>query len=120
MSEKEALQRAADEARKVARTAREFAGVLDEYAKYLIQPAWRARAEELRLSALNKMGLINNGLATLTACNEWVEESVASAAPQPQSQPAPPARETGGGEQVRTGRNIRIKMKDSKRQTGRN
>jgi hypothetical protein len=75
VSEKEALQKAADEARKVARAAREFAGVLDDYAKYLTQPTWRVRANESRLSALNRLAAINNGMAALAACNDWIEES---------------------------------------------
>jgi hypothetical protein len=79
MSEKDALQRAADEARKVARMAREFGGVLDDYAKYLTQRNWQVRTEELRLSALNKLGSINNGLAT---CNKWIVESAKFAAAQ--------------------------------------
>lgn len=72
MSEKDALQRAADEARKVARAAREFGGFLDDYAKYLTQRNWRERADELHRSALNKLSAINDGLAT---CNKWVVES---------------------------------------------
>ena len=72
MSEKEALQNAADEARKVARAAREFSRCLDDYAKYLTQPARREQAIELRLSALNKLSAINAGLIT---CSKWVAES---------------------------------------------
>lgn len=72
MSEKDALQKAADEARKVARAAREFGGFLDDYAKYLTQRNWRGRADELHVSALNKLSAINDGLAT---CNKWVIES---------------------------------------------
>ncbi len=72
MSEKDALQKAADEARKVARAARAFGGFLDDYAKYLTQHNWRERADELHLSALNKLSTINDGLAT---CNKWVIES---------------------------------------------
>lgn len=80
MSEKEALQRAADEARKVARAAREFGGLLDNYAKYLTHRNWRGRADEFHLLALNKLNAINDGLAT---CNNWVRESHISAAAQP-------------------------------------
>lgn len=72
MSEKEALQHAADEARKVARAAREFSRFLDEYAKYVTQPSWLERAIELHVSALNKLGVINAGLIT---CSKWVAES---------------------------------------------
>ena len=79
MSEKDALQRAVDEARKVARAAREFGGVLDDYAKYLTQLNWRERADELHLSALNKLNAINDGMAT---CNKWVIESGKIAATQ--------------------------------------
>lgn len=80
MSEKEALQNAADEARKVARAAREFGGLLDNYAKYLTQRNWQGRADELHLLALEKLNAINDGLAI---CNTWVKESRASAAAQP-------------------------------------
>jgi hypothetical protein len=76
VSEKEALQSAADEARKAARGAREFAGILDDYAKYLTQPTFRQRADDLHLSALHKLRVVNDGLA---ACNRWVEESGSSA-----------------------------------------
>lgn len=72
MSEKDALQNAADEARKVARAARELGGILDDYAKYLTQRNWQGRADELHRSALNKLSTINDGLAT---CNKWVIES---------------------------------------------
>lgn len=83
MSEKEALQNAADEARKVARAAREFSRFLDEYAKYLTQPSWRERAIELHLSALNKLSAINAGLIT---CSKWVAESSKSVVAQPSEQ----------------------------------
>ena len=72
MSEKEALQSAADEARKVARAAREFGRFLDEYAKYVTQPSWLERAGELHVSALNKLDGINAGLIS---CSKWVAES---------------------------------------------
>jgi hypothetical protein len=80
VSEKEQLQKAADEARKVARAAREFGGFLDDYAKYLTQPTWRERADELHFLALNKLSAINAGLM---ACNKWVAESGKSAGAQP-------------------------------------
>jgi hypothetical protein len=84
VSEKEALHSAADEARKVARAARELGVFLDEYAKYLTQPSWRERAVELHLSALNKLSVINAGLIT---CSKWVAESSKGAIAQPLEQP---------------------------------
>lgn len=84
VSEKEALQNAADEARKVARAAREFSRFLDDYAKYLTQPTRREQAVELHLLALNKLSAINAGLI---ACSQWVVESSKSAVGQP-SEPA--------------------------------
>ena len=83
MSEKEALQNAADEARKVARAAREFGRFLDEYAKHLTHPTWRERAVELHLSALNKLGVINAGLI---ATSKWVAESSKIVVAQPPEQ----------------------------------
>ncbi len=77
MTEKETLQNAADEARKAARAGREFAGLLDDYAKYLTQPNWRQRADEIYRSALNKLKVINEGLV---ACHKLVEESAEAAA----------------------------------------
>lgn len=77
MTEKEALQNAADEARKAARAGREFAGILDDYAKYLTQPNWRQRADETHRSALNKLNVINEGLA---ACHKLIEESAQAVA----------------------------------------
>jgi hypothetical protein len=58
VSQKEALQSAADEARKAARAAREFAGILDEYAKLITQPNARQRADDTHLSAMNKLRVI--------------------------------------------------------------
>ena len=72
MSQKEALQSAADEARKAARAAREFAGILDEYAKIITQPNVRQRADDIHLSAMNKLKVINDGLAV---CQKWGDES---------------------------------------------
>ena len=83
MSEKEALQNAADEARKVARAAREFGRFLDDYAKYLTQPTRREQAIELHLSALNKLSAINAGLIN---CSKWVAESSKSVVAQPSKQ----------------------------------
>jgi hypothetical protein len=77
VTEREALQNAADEARKAARAGREFAGLLDEYAKFLMQPNWRQRAEEYHRSALNKLNVINEGLAV---CHKLIEESTEAAA----------------------------------------
>lgn len=72
MTEKEILQNAADESRKAARAGREFAGLLDDCAKYLTQPSWRQRADESYRAALNKLNVINEGLA---ACHKLMEES---------------------------------------------
>ena len=80
MTEKEVLQSAADESRKAARAGREFAGLLDEYAKYLMQPSWRQRADESYQLALNKLNVINEGLAT---CHKLIEESAAAAVGDP-------------------------------------
>jgi len=72
VSEKEVLQSAADEARKAARAAREFAGLLDDYAKYLTQPSFRQRADETYRAALNKLNVVKD---TLASCSKWVEQS---------------------------------------------
>lgn len=72
MSQKEALQSAADEARKAARAAREFAGILDEYAKLITQPNSRQKADDVHLSAMNKLKVINDGLAI---CQRWGEDA---------------------------------------------
>lgn len=80
VSKKDALQSAADEARKAARAAREFAGLLDDYAKYLTQPNFRQRADDTHHSALNKLKVINEGLAV---CRQWVDESPGIPVPQP-------------------------------------
>ena len=77
MTEKEALQNAADEARKAARAGREFAGLLDDYAKYLTQPNWRQRADDTYRTALNKLNVINDGLA---ACHKIIEAGAEAAA----------------------------------------
>lgn len=77
MTEKQALQSAADEARKAARAGREFAGLLDDYAKWLTQPNWRQRADEYHRLALNKLNVIKEGLA---ACSRLIEESSEAAA----------------------------------------
>jgi hypothetical protein len=85
MTEKEALQNAANEARKAARAGRECAGLLDDYAKYLTQPSWRQRARESYRAALNKLNLLNEGLA---ACLKLIEESSAAAAAESVEQEA--------------------------------
>jgi hypothetical protein len=89
VSQKEALQGAADEARKAARAAREFAGILDEYAKLITQPGSRQKADDVHLSAMNKLRVVNDGLAV---CEKWGTEArtapVEAAAPQ-QSPSAP-------------------------------
>lgn len=83
MTERETLQNAADEARKAARAGREFAGLLDEYAKFLMQPNWRQRADEYHRSALNKLNVINEGLAV---CHKLIEESAEAAAADSRNQ----------------------------------
>jgi phytoene dehydrogenase-like protein len=77
VTEKEALQQAADEARKAARAGREFAGLLDDYAKYLTQPNWHQRADDSYRLALNKLIVIKEGLA---ACQKLTEESAEAVA----------------------------------------
>lgn len=114
MSEKDALQKAADEARKVARAAREFGGFLDDYAKYLTQRNWRERADELHRAALNKLSAINDGLAT---CNKWVSESSKFAAVQtpPPPLPASEASEPQEIVEVSKRRSFRIKKKETQK-----
>jgi hypothetical protein len=91
VSQKEALQSAADEARKAARAAREFAGILDEYAKFIVQPNSRQRADDVHLSAMNKLRVVNEGLAV---CQKWGEEArTATAAPA-----APPVNPVAANE----------------------
>jgi hypothetical protein len=72
VTQKEALQSAADEARKAARAAREFAGILDEYAKFIVQPNSRQKADDVHQSAMNKLRVVNDGLAV---CVKWGEEA---------------------------------------------
>jgi hypothetical protein len=111
VSEKEALQNAADEARKVARAAREFSRFLDEYAKFLTHPNWRERAVELHLSALNKLSEINAGLIT---CSKWVAESSKSVVAQPTEQPIKSVDiEKQSGLELRQPRAVQIKKKGS-------
>jgi hypothetical protein len=83
MSDNSTLQKAADEARKVARAARELGGYLDNYAKYLTQPYGQERAEEMHSFVLSRLGVINDGLAT---CNIWVMKSSKSSVAQPPEQ----------------------------------
>ena len=85
MSQKQALQGAADEARKAARAAREFAGILDEYAKLITQPNSRQKADDVHLSAMNKLRVVNDGLAV---CEKWSTE--ARTAPADAAPPAAP------------------------------
>ena len=116
MSEKEALQNAADEARKVARAAREFSRVLDDYAKYLTQPGWRERAGDLHLTALNKLGTINAGLL---ACSKWVAESSNGAIAQPSEQMIKSAvGEPRGGAEPGRPRAVQIRKKGSVKGAG--
>lgn len=97
MSQKESLQSAADEARKAARAAREFAGILDEYAKFITQPGARQRADDVHLSAMNKLRVITEGLAV---CEKWGEaaRTAVTEPAVPDSQPSAPTpnRETRG------------------------
>jgi len=72
MSNTTTLQKAADEARKGARAARELGGYLDNYAKYLTRPNGRERAKEMHVFALSRLNVLNEGLAT---CDKWVIES---------------------------------------------
>jgi hypothetical protein len=72
VTQKEALQSAADEARKAARAAREFAGILDEYAKFIVQPNSRQRADDVHQSAMNKLKVVTEGLAV---CLKWGDEA---------------------------------------------
>lgn len=63
MNNKELLQSVADEARKAARAAREAAALLDNYAKYITQPAFRGQADDLRLTAVSKVTAVTEGMA---------------------------------------------------------
>ena len=83
MTEKETLQGAADEARKAARAAREFAALLDDYAKHVTQPGWRQKASDLHYSAMSKLRVVTDGLA---ACNKFIAASGNSAPAQPPEQ----------------------------------
>ena len=77
MGETDTLRKAADEARKVARSARAFGKFLDDYAKQMTQRDWRERADEFHRSALSKLAAISDGFAT---CHEWIAEGGKSAA----------------------------------------
>ena len=117
MSQKEALQSAADEARKAARAAREFAGILDEYAKFIVQPNSRQRADDVHLSAMNKLRIINEGLAV---CQKWGEEArQAPAAPavRPPSNPVATSENHGNREPVAKfqPRSVRVHKRNSNR-----
>jgi hypothetical protein len=58
------------------------------------------------------LNVINNGLATLAACNEWVEESSKSTTAQPTE---PPIKSPVNVEQSSRERTIRVKKEGSKR-----
>ena len=120
VSEKEALQRAADEARKAARRARELAGLLDDYAKYIVQPNWRERADDLRLSASNKVREVNDGLAASAPVEqsgepeelnvrqtEQEESNPSQVSPIPTASPAKDVASPAGG--------VRVKKKGAKK-----
>lgn len=112
MSEKEALQKAADEARKGARAARELGGYLDNYAKYLPQLGGRERAKEMHGFALNRLGVINDGLA---ACNKWVMESGNIVAAQVPEQIISEVGETRGTVDLSNPRAVRIRKRAERR-----
>jgi hypothetical protein len=63
VTEKEVLQSAADEARKAARAAREAASILDDYAKYLVQPAYSVKTTAMHATATSKLKAANDALA---------------------------------------------------------
>jgi hypothetical protein len=117
VTQKEALQSAADEARKAARSAREFAGILDEYAKFIVQPNSRQRADDVHLSAMNKLRIINEGLAV---CQKWGEEArktqAAPAVPPPQT-PVAHSENHGNREPVAKfqPRSVRVHKRNSNR-----
>jgi pyruvate/2-oxoglutarate dehydrogenase complex dihydrolipoamide acyltransferase (E2) component len=119
VSKKESLQGAADEARKAARAAREFAGILDEYAKLITQPNSRQKADDVHLSAMNKLRVVNDGLA---ACEKWGSEarSAPADAAAPANQPAAPAinREARGNREPTTRiqpRSVRVHKRNNNR-----
>jgi hypothetical protein len=119
VSQKESLQGAADEARKAARAAREFAGILDEYAKLITQSNSRQKADDIHLSAMNKLRVINEGLAV---CEKWGEEARTAAveAPAPAEQPPAPAinREARGNREPITKfqpRSVRVHKRNNNR-----
>ena len=117
MSQKEALQSAADEARKAARAAREFAGILDEYAKFIVQPNSRQRADDVHLSAMNKLRIINEGLAV---CQKWGEEArTAPAVPVVPPPPTPVAKSENHGNREPVAkfqpRSVRVHKRNSNR-----
>ena len=116
MSQKEALQSAADEARKAARAAREFAGILDEYAKLITQPNVRQRADDIHLSAMNKLKVINDGLAV---CQKWGDEGRGAAgAPMAETSKPNVNHETRGNREPAAKaqpRSIRVHKRNSNR-----
>jgi hypothetical protein len=114
VSQKEALQSAADEARKAARAAREFAGLLDDYAKYLTQPNFRQRAIDVHLSALNKLNIVNEGLSV---CQKFVAESPKAIEPPIKTAPAVETEviESFAVEPPKQPRSIRVARKSGNR-----
>lgn len=72
MNQQAALQNAADEARKAAEKAREFADLFEDYASCLLTPELQGRASELHLTAINKMQAIRKAVAD---SDDWVERS---------------------------------------------
>jgi hypothetical protein len=82
VNQKEALQSAADEARKAARAAREFAGILDEYAKFIVQPNSRQKADDVHQSAMNKLRIVNEGLAACLKSGDEARTSPVAETPK--------------------------------------
>jgi len=112
VSQKEAMQSAADEARKAARAAREFAALLDDYAKYLTQPNFRQRAIDVHLSALNKLNVVTEGLSV---CQEWVAQSPRAAEPSIKPAVVTEVIEANVEETAKQPRSIRISRKGGNR-----
>ncbi len=77
MTEKESLQSAADDARKAARAAREAASILDDYAKYLVQPAFHFKATTMRTNATSKLKTAGDALASSDKWMKGYDDAVA-------------------------------------------
>ncbi len=77
MSDRDVLQSAADEARKAARAAREAASILDDYAKYLVQPAFGSKSAMLHATATNKLRTASDALASSDKCMKGHDDAVA-------------------------------------------